>query len=103
MKFFYFIISKIHKIRDTLLKIADDTKLGTMLDEVKKSDVLRNDLNEIYSWTKKWLICLNEDKCKFLRIGNNNPNNEYHIDNELVSKKNKRKIWVSQYLKTKLT
>jgi hypothetical protein len=39
-------------------------------------------------WSYEWLVKLNNDKCKVMHIGGNNPNAEYTILKQLNNKEN---------------
>ena len=81
---------------------ADDTKIGTILNDISKVEILKDDLNIIYEWTCDWLICLNEDKCKVMHFGDANPKNEYSINGKPVEKINLEKdlgVFISNDLK----
>ena len=53
-------------------KFADDTKLGSKVHTRDDCDVIQQDLEHLSSWSDKWLINFNEDKCKVMHIGQNN-------------------------------
>jgi len=61
-----------------ILKFADDTKI--FFDKVgSANDIyisLRNDLNNLVSWSK-WQMLFNVEKCKVMHIGYNNCCAEY--------------------------
>ena len=43
---------------------------------------LQNVIDDMFLWTKKWLLKFNKDKCKILHIGKKNPKNKYFIGDE---------------------
>ena len=44
------------------------------------AELLQADLQNIERWSKQWGMKLNTSKCTVLRIGPNNPNHEYHLN-----------------------
>lgn len=57
---------------------ADDTKLFG--DPSIQHGQITEDLAELESWTNRWLIKLNADKCSILHIGFNNPKLTYYVN-----------------------
>jgi len=65
-------------------------------------DSLRNDLNNLVSWSKEWQMLFNVDKCKVMHIGYNNCCAEYDMDEnkfETVTEEKYLKVMVSDKLK----
>ena len=62
---------------------ADDSKL---LNECGNSDVIQNDLDLLSDWSKVWLLKFNEDKCKVIHFGHDNPQNTYTLNETPLSK-----------------
>ena len=58
---------------------ADDTKLYNEVQSEQDQLILQNSINNMFSWTKVWLLKFNKSKCKVLHLGKNNPNFEYYI------------------------
>lgn len=56
---------------------ADDVKL---YNDPLDSSHLQADLDSIFSWSQRWLLPLNIEKCVTLHIGRNNPAQTYFID-----------------------
>lgn len=48
---------------------ADDTKIFRCIKEQEDCLKLQQDVQEIYSWSEKWLLSFHPDKCKYMRIG----------------------------------
>ncbi|CAF0763003.1 unnamed protein product [Brachionus calyciflorus] len=59
---------------------ADDTKLEAISDQDSKQKSLSDDLNKINRWINDWLIKLNEEKCKVLHFGRENPEFNYCLN-----------------------
>ena len=58
---------------------ADDCKIYAI--KLVSSNQLKLDLHNIKECSKPWEIRLNELKCTILRVGSDNPNEEYVINN----------------------
>ena len=48
---------------------ADDTKVWTRISTLKDGEVLQDDLNNLMSWSDKWKLGFNPEKCKVMHIG----------------------------------
>ena len=73
---------------ESMVKIfADDSKLLSKVNKSKNLDknnnvnLIQNDLDKIAKWSQKWLLNLNERKCKCMHIGRENPKIRYHLNN----------------------
>lgn len=66
-------------LTSTLVKFADDMKLGCKVVNERDVNGLQHDLDLLPIWTDKWLMQFNVDKCKVMHIGNNNPNHIYRF------------------------
>ncbi len=42
--------------------------------------ILQNDIDKIVDWTRKWLMKLNDNKCKIMHIGKSNLKHLYSIE-----------------------
>ena len=51
---------------------ADDTKIFRSITCDSDSELLQHDLDELQSWSDKWLLNFHPDKCKVLTVGNVN-------------------------------
>lgn len=62
---------------------ADDTKFfgdpNSQYQEIQKG------LNDIFDWTKDWLLTLNAGKCTVLHIGKKNPQKRYYLGNQQLT------------------
>jgi hypothetical protein len=43
-------------------------------------------MNKLSEWTSDWSINFTEDKCKVMHIGNNNPQNQYKMNDHILEK-----------------
>lgn len=63
---------------------------------------MQNDLNDIYQWTKDWLLKLNVEKCNVLHIEKSNPNLSYILNGtplKAVTSQQDLGVTISQDLK----
>ena len=61
-------------------KFADDTKVGHKVQSLLDRKEIQNDLNALVTWTKKWDMEFNRDKCKVMHVGPNNPKFDYFLE-----------------------
>ena len=81
--FIYFINDLPNIIKHSKVKVfADDTKIYNSINDVNDTKCLQNTIDEMFSWTNKWLLKFNKEKCKVLHLGKNNSKYEYFIGNE---------------------
>ena len=77
----------VNELKSNLLskvaKFADDTKLGG---KIIHCNNIQEDLNKLIDWSEKWLLSFNTDKCKFMHIGDNNPNFKYKMRDQEFDK-----------------
>ncbi len=59
---------------------ADDTKLMREIKSDSDVTILQGDIDKIVEWTRKWLMKLNENKCKVMYIGGGNEKNIFTIE-----------------------
>ena len=64
-------------IKNKIQLFADDTKLYGQVTES-----LREDVNKLTSWSDRWQLKFNKDKCKVAHLGRNNPNREYTMNHD---------------------
>ena len=55
-------------VRSSIKMFADDTKLWTTVRNASDSKMLQEDLNRLKSWSDKWLLRFNPEKCKVMHI-----------------------------------
>ena len=64
----------------TLLKFADDTKVGNKVTNAADQQNLQNCLDQLTSWASTWCMSFNVAKCKILHVGRSNPKHVYTMN-----------------------
>ena len=85
-----------------LLKFADDTKMAKAIKSKADSEMFQTDINNLSEWAKNWAMVFNQDKCKIMHIGRNNPRNKYYMNGVELSVTEEEKdlgIWMDNTLK----
>ena len=76
-------------------KFADDTKVLGKASTVKDRDSLMAYLDKLYSWTEKWLMKFNVDKCKVMHFGRKNIKGKYSLGGkELIVVREERDLGI---------
>jgi len=60
---------------------ADDTKIWTKIACKEYVDKLQKDLDNLSSWSTKWLLQFNPEKCVVMHVGHND-NTRYHLQQD---------------------
>jgi hypothetical protein len=63
--------------KDFCKLFADDTKLMAAIRNTSDCKSLQSDLDKATNWAKTWKMKFNNEKCKVMHIGKNNPLNQY--------------------------
>ena len=86
-----------------LLKFADDTKVGLVVDSEEQKEALQNTINRLLEWSVEWQMLFNSDKCHILHLGPNNCNHTYRMgDEELLKVEHKKDVGVIVHHSLKL-
>uniref|UniRef100_A0A803TIG3 Reverse transcriptase domain-containing protein n=1 Tax=Anolis carolinensis TaxID=28377 RepID=A0A803TIG3_ANOCA len=69
-------------LEGTIIKFADDTKLGGIANTPEDRSRIQNDLDRLERWTENNKMKFNRDKCKILHFGRKNGNQRYRLGND---------------------
>ena len=61
---------------------ADDTKIYSPINTHEDGKKLQADLLKLVEWSHKWQLPFNQDKCKVIHYGRNNPCFDYYMSDE---------------------
>ena len=90
-------------LNSMIYKFADDTKLLKELTCPQDAVDLQEDLVTLETWSEKWQMTFNADKCKVLHLGHRNTEAEYEIQGarlEAVQEERDLGVVVSNNLKS---
>ena len=66
-------------VTSTIQIFADDTKIYRALQDPDDQRILQRDLDALKRWSETWQLHFNDNKCKVLHLGNQNPQYTYHM------------------------
>ena len=97
-------------IRDgMMLLFADDTKTYRKIMEVEDEVLFQQDLDSLLSWTRKWCLKFNVEKCKIMRVAHSGQHEydsdgvklqEAHQERDLGVEVSSRKVKVKGWILT---
>ena len=63
-----------------LLKFADDTKVGRVVENEEQRGELQSIIDKLVEWSKEWQMLFNAGKCHILHLGARNVRHEYTME-----------------------
>ena len=88
---------------------ADDSKIWVVINSDQEVTSLQSDLEQLASWSDKWLLRFNMDKCKVMHLGHRVPSSYYLQEGSVrkllqtVNEKRQLGIYVTSDLKSHYT
>lgn len=73
-------------ITTKISKFADDTKIGGKALTTGDCEIIQKDLDNLSTWSDKWLLKFNRDKCKVMHVGFNNRKHNYNLQSQNLMK-----------------
>ena len=67
--FLVFVADITEVVESDMILFADDTKLYRKIESEEDSHILQRDIDNLYLWSKDWLMEFNKDKCKTIHYG----------------------------------
>ena len=65
-------------------KFADDTKLCSMVEDKKGSEILQKDLKTLFQWSEDWQMLFNIEKCSVMHTGKQNKDYKYEMGGKIL-------------------
>ncbi|XP_069156667.1 uncharacterized protein [Procambarus clarkii] len=75
-----YINDKDENVTNLIIKFTDDSQIIGKVGNHNDIEVLQRDLHELHKWSEDWQMLFNNDKCKTLHVGHNNPSHKYQIN-----------------------
>uniref|UniRef100_A0A674ICA9 Reverse transcriptase domain-containing protein n=4 Tax=Terrapene triunguis TaxID=2587831 RepID=A0A674ICA9_9SAUR len=73
-------------IESTIIKFADDTKLGGIATALEDRVIIQNDLDKLEKWSELNRMKFNKDKCKVLHLGRKNQFHTYRMGRDCLGR-----------------
>ena len=67
-----------------LLKFADDTKVGRVVESREQQVELQDTIKRLVAWSVEWQMLFNSEKCHILHLGGNNNRYEYTMGGSVL-------------------
>ena len=67
-----------------LLKFADDTKVGRVVESEEQREELQSTINRLVGWSVEWQMLFNSKKCHILHLGPRNAKYEYTMEGRVL-------------------
>ena len=89
--FLIYINDIVMNIKSTIKLFADDAKICRPIRDASDQQALQDDLRSLENWSRKWLLKFNENKCKVIHFGHNNPETDYNLNGKPLEKSDEEK------------
>ena len=60
-----------------IIKFADDSKAGRVVDTPEDRDCFQKMLDNLETWSQEWQLLFNRSKCKVMHFGKDNTRQQY--------------------------
>jgi hypothetical protein len=78
-------------VNNTIAMFADDSKIGNSAQNEAERQSLQNDLDKLTSWSQRWQLPFNTDKCSVVHIGSRNNHYQYKIGDVVLKESSEEK------------
>ena len=78
--FLVFVADITEVVESDMILFADDTKLYRKIESEEDSRILQRDIDNLYLWSKDYLMEFDKDKCKNIHYGHGSQCIRYNID-----------------------
>ena len=75
-----------HDISSKVLQFVDDTEVFRKVTNDTDKQSLHDDLDKLVKWSEKWQMLFNFGKCKCIRIGHGNMDEEYNMGDAVLGR-----------------
>ena len=89
--FLVFVNDLLDEIQSSGKLFADDAKLYRRIKGHADKKIVQNDPDKLHEWSNKWLLKFNEENCKVMHVGRNNPGHQYHLGFSQLTETRKEK------------
>ena len=74
-----------------IIKFADDSKAGRVVDSQEDREAFQQMLDRLESWSQEWQLLFNRGKCKIMHFGKNNPRMGYTMGGQALESSRQEK------------
>ena len=67
-----------------IIKFADDSKAGRVVDSQADRDAFQEMLEKLETWSQEWQLLFNRGKCKVMHFGKSNPRQQYRMGGHIL-------------------
>ena len=85
-----------------IVKFADDSKVGRVVDSQQDREAFQDMLNRLETWSQEWQLLFNRSKCKVMHFGKDNTRQEYTMGDQVLES-SKQGVLIDDNLKPNLS